>query len=358
MITKQVFITGCEGEIGFSLIEHLSHLPGYEIVAMDKKAHAAPGTSTNGAKSPVRYVCGDILDRELLESIFKETHFSAIFHLAGILSTGGERDPLLAHRVNVDGSVNLLELFREQSERARSAKSRGVFIFPSTIAAYGIPTPEEKYKVGAITEEQFLKPITIYGINKLYVEQLGGYFSDHFRLLDKGMSDLDFRCVRFPGLLSADTVPTGGTSDYGPQMLHAAAQGKPYSCFVKPESTLPFMAMPDAVRCLIELSEAPSEKLHRRVYNAGAFSISAEEIRQIALKAFPGAKLDYQIDPGRLAIVESWPTMTDDIRARTEWGWKAAYDRHTTFEHYLLPKIREHYRSQGTRTTSTDAATV
>jgi len=345
MATRTILITGASGEIGHSLSETLASRPDCEVVLLDMKVPQGSRTSISPTGVTQHWVDGDITDKAALDALFARFDFTDIIHLAAILSTGGERDPLKAHLVNVEGSLNLLERARQQSEARRPlGKKPTVFVFPSSIAAYGIGSPAQKYQSGATQEGQFLNPITMYGINKLYVEHLGRYYSTNFGSLagDRGM--IDFRSVRFPGLLSADTVPTGGTSDYGPEMIHAAAQGKPYNCFVSAKTALPFMAMPDAVHCLLSLMDAPAENLMQRVYNVTSFSITAEEIRTVTTKAFPAAKIEFVIDAKRHAIVESWPVDMNDAAARKDWGWAPRLNRDATFNEYLIPRIKTRYQ--------------
>jgi threonine 3-dehydrogenase len=156
---------------------------------------------------------------------------------------------------------------------------------------------------------------------------------------------LDFRAIRFPGLISAFTLPAGGTSDYGPEMLHAAAQGKPYSCFVREDSVIPFMAMPDAITALWELSQASPEQLTRDVYNITSFSLTASEFRDLVLQAFPAAQIDFKPDMKRQGIIDSWPAGLNDKAARRDWGWKPAYDVARAFNDYLIPNIKQRYQS-------------
>jgi hypothetical protein len=212
-------VTGANGEIGRSLIEALHRDGRYRIVTLD----------LSPLPEKYRPLCfetyaGNILDRYLLDQLAAHHEIEAVFHLAALLSTRGERDPELAHQINVEGTLHLLRMAQSLTLRLdRPVK----FIFPSSIAAYGIPTLEQKAKYGRIREDQGLEPITMYGVNKLYAEHLGRYFMRHYRMLAANSERsvrLDFRSVRFPGLISAETVPSGGTSDYGPEMLHAAAQ--------------------------------------------------------------------------------------------------------------------------------------
>jgi nucleoside-diphosphate-sugar epimerase len=185
----------------------------------------------------------------------------------------------------------------------------------------------------------------MYGCNKLYCELLGIYYSENFRQLaaDRPVM-LDFRCVRFPGLISALTVPSGGTSDYGPEMLHAAAKDEPYACFVSEEACIPFMAMPDAVTALLKLAIAPRQALHRRVYNVTSFSLTAAEFRDWVVRSFPNAQITYQPDLKRQGIVDSWPAGLNDNDARRDWGWQPEYDVQRAFEEYLVPNIRRRYQ--------------
>ena len=207
----------------------------------------------------------------------------------------------------------------------------------------------QKHAVGSIREEQWNVPITMYGCNKLYDEHLGRYFTHHFRQLGalSQAARLDFRALRFPGLISAETVPTGGTSDYGPEMLHAAAQGKPYACFVGPDARIPFMAMPDATSALVRILEAERESLTSTVYNIGGFSASAHEIAERVRRSFPDADISYAPDAVRARIVDSWPEAVDDSRARRDWGWKNAYDFDRAFDEYLMPGIMARYAKSG-----------
>ena len=263
---------------------------------------------------------GDILDRHLLDRLHAEFEIAVIFHLAALLSTRAEFVPETAHAVNVQGTLNLLSLAIEEGrERGQPVK----FLFPSSIAVYGLPDERTKRAAGKVTEEVWLAPVTIYGCAKLHCEHLGRYYARHYRqLAAMEPTRVDFRAIRFPGLLSAVTIPSGGTSDYAPEMLHAAAQGRPYACFVRPDTRIPFMAMPDAVAALLALMDAPALSLTTLVYNL-APSIptppsSADRVR----KAFPQARITFAPDARRQAIVDSWPEDVDDARARRDWRFR------------------------------------
>jgi len=332
-----VLVTGANGEIGRTLLQRLYTDGRYRVVTVDL------------TPLPEKYrgfcletYAGNIMDRYLLDQIAAHHEIEVVFHLAALLSTRGERDPELAHQVNVEGTLHLLRMAQNQSGRlGRPVR----FLFPSSIAVYGMASVEEKTKAGRVKEQSYNVPITMYGCNKLYCEHLGRYFTRHFRQLGAlaTAARLDFRSLRFPGLISAETVPTGGTSDFGPEMLHAAAQGQPYKSFVGPEAKIPFMAMPDAITALVHLLEADRTKLTESVYNVSAFSISAGEIAERVRAAFPGAEISFEPDAVRSKIVDSWPEDMDDSLARADWGWKPAYDADRAFDEYLVPTIRRRY---------------
>src|SRR5690349_5744298 len=294
-----VLITGAGGEIGHSLVTRLS--PGPKaIVTLD----VAPlDKALSGLIE--REFTGSITDTALLDRILAEFEVDLVFHLAALLSTRSEFTPVTAHHVNVEGTLNLLEFSQRQGE---SHGRPVVFVYPSSIAAYGLPDLATKARAGRVREDDFTHPRTMYGCNKLYCEQLGHYYARHYKQLSAdAIARVDFRCVRFPGLISALTVPSGGTSDYAPEMIHAAANGERYDCFVRPDTTIPFMAMPDGIDALLTLAAAPRERLSRTNYNLRAFNPSAAEIRDVVAAAFPGARIEFKVDVKRQGIVDSWP---------------------------------------------------
>jgi nucleoside-diphosphate-sugar epimerase len=289
------------------------------------------------------HVQGDILDRSLLSRLVAEYEIECIFHLAALLSTRSEFTPEQAHRVNVEGTLELLRLASEQSQwRGEPVQ----FIFPSSIAVYGLPTLEAKARYSRVREWEWTNPTTMYGCNKLYCELLGSYLSQHYKQLSAEKPVMiDFRSLRFPGLISAFTLPSGGTSDYAPEMVHAAAKGEPYRSFVAPEVQIPFMAMPDAIHALLRLAAAPKESLTRLVYNVTSFSLTAAEVRDLVLSAFPDARIEFAPDKKRQAIVDTWPADLDDTAARRDWKWEPEYDAERAFQEYLVPNIRKRYRT-------------
>ncbi|MGA9115387.1 MAG: NAD-dependent epimerase/dehydratase family protein [Bacteroidota bacterium] len=333
-----VLVTGANGEMGHGLIERLAADGTRNVIAMDIQPVDDSLRSWCTAA-----ITGDILEERLLERLQSEYEIHAIYHLAALLSTRAEFTPEAAHRVNVDGTLNLLKLAVEQS-RWHGQKVR--FMFPSSIAAYGLPDAAAKKRAGRVKESEWNYPATMYGINKLYCEHLGRYYERHYRQLaadGERHGGIDFRSIRFPGLISAVTVPSGGTSDYAPEMLHAAAQGKPYSCFVREDVRIPFMAMPDAIEALLKLETAPKEHLTRVSYNITSFSPSAGEIRTMVLGEFRNAEIRFHPDDKRQAIVDTWPEDLDDTAARRDWGWAPQYDLARAFGEYLIPSIRRRY---------------
>jgi nucleoside-diphosphate-sugar epimerase len=332
-----VLITGAGGEIGHGLIERLAAGGDRPIITLD----VAPlEPSLAGRVS--RAFTGSILDRALLERILAEFEVELVFHLAALLSTRSEFTPLTAHEVNVEGTLNLLEF----SQREAESHGRPVtFLYPSSIAAFGLPDLETKHRAGRVTEDEWTRPATMYGCNKLYSELLGDYYARHYKRLaaQPQSGRVDFRGVRFPGLISAATVPSGGTSDYAPEMIHAAAKGEPYACFVRPDTRIPFMAMPDGVEALLALARAPRASLSRTTYNLGAFNPSAAEVEALVRSAFPSARIEYTVDEKRQGIVDTWPEDVDDSAARRDWGFNPAYDLQKAFAEYLIPGIKQRY---------------
>lgn len=332
-----VLITGANGEIGHGLIHRLAADDGYDILALDIRKLDRKIEPMCAAA-----IVGDILDRRLLERLVSEFEIHAIFHLAALLSTRAEFTPETAHEVNVQGTLNLLKLAVEQS---RWHGQQVKFLFPSSIAAYGLPDLDAKHRAGKVAEQEWNMPTTMYGCNKLYCEHLGRYFAHHYRQLaaEPDPKGVDFRSIRFPGLISAFTQPSGGTSDFAPEMIHAAARGADYACFVRPDTRIPFMVMPSAIEALLTLMAAPAAALSSHVYNITSFNPSAGEIAERVHEAFPEAEIRFESDDRRQAIVDSWPEDVDDSLARKEWGFASQYDLGSALENYLLPNIRRLY---------------
>ena len=330
-----VLITGAGGEIGHGLVTRLAG-SGSVIITLDV-------TPLDPTLAPLvsREFTGSITDNSLLDRMLAEFEVDRVYHLAALLSTRAEFTPVTAHTVNVEGTLNLLEFAQRQGE---SHGRPVVFVYPSSIAAYGLPAGT-KSTVGAVREDEYTHPTTMYGCNKLYCEQLGRYYARHYKQLSADVARrVDFRSVRFPGLISAMTIPSGGTSDYAPEMIHAAVRGEHYDCFVRPDTTIPFMVMPDGVDALLAIAAAPRESLTRTEYNLRAFNPSAAQIRQVVLRACPDASIAFTVDEKRQAIIDTWPADVDDTAARSDWGFNPMYDFDRAFHEYLMPTIRRRYR--------------
>ena len=327
-----VLVTGAGGEIGHSLLDTFAELGNRRVIAAD--INVLPDDVQSKIEKGIQ---GDISDPAVVAQ-FEKYDFDEVYHLAALLSSSAERNPELAHHVNVNGTMGLLTMSRRIGLRTGKVVK---FLFPSTIAVYGLPSVAVKNSAGKLKEQEYLQPTTMYGINKLYCEQLGAYMSDRFGQLSTEplTRTIDFRALRFPGLISATTVPSGGTSDYAPEMIHAAAQGNAYACFVRADTRIPFMAMPDGIKALLDLASAPIEALTQRTYNIGAFAPTAEEIAARVVTAFPGTQITYAPHPKRQAIVDSWCADVDDSASRADWGWNPEYNIDRAFDEYLIPTI-------------------
>jgi threonine 3-dehydrogenase len=336
MRKKVTLITGVSGEVGLALVKSLAEAGNNDLLTLDIRPIPAEYSQYSD------HIQGDILDKALLNRLISEYEIVSIFHMAALLSTRAEFTPVAAHQVNVEGTLGLLQLASEQSEWRGDPV---MFIFPSSIAVYGMPDLETKTQYPRVREWEWNYPITMYGCNKLYCEMLGTYFSSNYHQLAADRPQmLDFRCVRFPGLISAFTIPSGGTSDYGPEMLHAAAKDEPYAAFVRPDTQIPFMAMPDAITALLLLSQAPKSALNRMIYNVTSYSLTAEQFHEQVANSFPGAKIEFKPDLKRQRIVDTWPADLNDNDARRDWGWEPAYNVERSFDEYLVPNIIQRYQ--------------
>jgi nucleoside-diphosphate-sugar epimerase len=298
---KKILITGATGQIGTELTPALRENHGNENVVAAGHKHA-PGKEIAEAGP---YCTLDVRDREALISIISEHHIDTIFHLASLLSAVAEDKPQLAWDINMNGLMNVLEAARRYN--------CAVF-FPSSIGAFGPLTPQEN-----TPQDTIQHPNTMYGITKVSGELLCDYYYHRYQV--------DTRGVRYPGLISAKTLPGGGTTDYAVHIFYAALKDKHYDCFLKPDIRLDMMYMPDAIKAAVQLMEADAARLqHRNGYNITAMSVAPAEITSEIRKHIPDFKINYEIDPVRQAIAESWPRHMDDSAARTEWGWQPEFD--------------------------------
>jgi len=330
MSRKQIIlITGANGEIGKNLIDYLSNVGSNNIVTLDLQ----PLEETSKI---YKHITGSILDHQIIDDINAEYEITVIYHLAAMLSTKSEYSPFNANQVNVNGTLNLIDLAIKQGVMSNSPIQ---FFFPSSIAVYGMDT----HNPNPIKEEEYLFPKTIYGMNKLYCEQLGVYFSNNYHRLTKDYSPglLDFRSIRFPGLISITTHPTGGTSDYIPEMLHSAAsRNQGYSCFVNKDTRLPFMIMPDAIDAIYKLMNVQKSYLKNQIYNISAFSPSVEEFHNKILNYFPNFSITYDVNDERQKMVDGWPSDVCCKRALYDWDWKPKYNLDNAFSEYFIPYLK------------------
>ena len=341
MREKITLITGANGEIGQELIKKISKNKKIKLVALDLHP-----IENNISDLLYEKIIGNILDNNLLEQIGSTYEITEIYHLAALLSTRSEFSPHMAHEVNVTGTLNMLSLAVEQ------AKSQGQlvkFFFPSSIAVYGLNNEQTKIKAGAIKETEYCNPTTMYGCNKLYCEKLGIYYSNHYHQLSEDFKNdlIDFRSIRFSGLISTLTEPQGGTSDYIPQMLHAAARREKYNCFVHKNTRMPFMIMPDAIDAIILLMNSDKNNIHSQIYHLSTFNPTPEEFYNLLRKYFPDFKISYDINIKRQEMVDSWPMDLNCQISNQEWDWSPGYNLNTAFSDYLIPEIKKQYNTKG-----------
>ncbi|MFN8298367.1 MAG: NAD-dependent epimerase/dehydratase family protein, partial [Chitinophagales bacterium] len=298
MNSDTVLVTGAGGQIGTELVLALRKL--YKnVIASDLK------DPSEVLKQGGEFVRLDVLSKNSLTEVVQRFKVNQIYHLAAILSATGEKNPELAWRINMKGLRNILDVSVENGIKK-------VF-FPSTIAVFGPTTPKVNTPQYTVME-----PNTIYGISK----QAGERWCDWY-FQKRG---LDVRSIRYPGLISYKTKAGGGTTDYAVDIFFEAVEHQTYKCFLKEDTTLPMMYMPDAIRGTIELMEAPAEKISvRSGYNFAGFSFSPAELAAEIKKTIPDFAISYEPD-FRQAIAESWPQSIDDSVARKDWGWKPEYD--------------------------------
>ena len=337
MIKSTILITGANGEMGHGLIKVLSKNSNKNIISLDINP------IDDSIKSYIsNSISGNILDNNIIEKINNQYEITEIYHLAALLSTKAEFSPQTAQDVNVSGTLNLLNLAIKQ---AKIQNKPIKFFFPSSIAVYGLNGIINKTSAGKINESQYCYPETMYGCNKLYCEHLGRYYSLYYNRLSKEYQSglIDFRAIRFPGLISALTIPTGGTTDYAPEMLHAAASNKSYTCFVKENTKLPFMLMNDAIDAIIQLMKINKNCLTQMVYNIGSFSVTALDFKNIICNDFKNIKINFNIDIKRQSMVDSWPENIDYSSAENDWKFLPKYNFEKSFLNYLIPTIRSQY---------------
>ena len=298
---KKILVTGSVGQIGSELALALRERYGAEnVVATGRKTKPSKQREESG---PFEFI--DVAKRDTLEWACDKYDVNAVVHMAAILSAVGEQNPMRCWDVNMNGTLNVLEVARER-EMAQ-------VLVPSSIAAFGPETPRDN-----TPQETVLKPRTMYGVTKVAGELVCDYYFHKY--------GLDVRGLRYPGIISAETPPGGGTTDYAVAIYYAAVKGEPYKCFVREDTILPMMYMPDCLKATLDLMEADLASLkHHSDFNVGSMSFSAGELAASIRKYVPDFTVTYEPD-FRQAIADSWPRSLDDSAAREEWGWAPAYD--------------------------------
>ncbi len=298
---KKILVIGAAGQIGSELTPSLREKYGDENVVLAYNRTPLPDDLAKAGP----YVQLDVRNTDKFKEICKEYNISIIINLAAILSAKGEQDPLKAWDTNINGLINTLEV-------ARELKLEKVFV-PSSIAVFGPTTPRVN-----TPQDTILQPTTMYGITKVSGELLGNYYFTKF--------GVDMRGIRYPGIISSVTLPGGGTTDYAVEIFYEAVKNKYYNCFLKSDTRLPMMFMPDCIKATIMLMEADGTKLkHHADFNVTAMSFTPEELAAEIRKYIPDFKIEYNPD-FRQAIADSWPQSIDDSCAREEWGWQPDYD--------------------------------
>lgn len=294
-------VTGSVGQIGSELTMVLRKKYGNDnVLATDCRTELNPELRDSG---PFELI--NVVKKKTIEEVVKKYNIDTIYHLSAILSAEGEKNPVLCWDVNMNGTYNILEVALEH-EMTR------IFI-PSSIAAFGPETPLDN-----TPQETILRPKTIYGVTKVAGELLSNYYVKRF--------GLDIRGCRYPGIISNETLPGGGTTDYAVTIYFEAVKNKKYTCYVKEDTRLPMMYMPDCLKAAADLMEADFSRLkHHSDFNVTAMSFSAGELAAEIKKYIPEFTCEYEPD-FRQEIADSWPNSIDDSAAREEWGWEPSYD--------------------------------
>ena len=312
----RILVTGADGQIGSELTPALRARYGQENVVATDIAEPCPALCDNG---PFEFL--DVTQKGAIAAVVDRYNIDTIYHMAAILSATGERKPQLAWNVNANGLYKILEVARER-------KLTRVF-YPSSIAAFGPDTPKD-----STPQKTVMRPTTMYGITKVTGELLGNYYFQRF--------GLDIRSVRYPGIISSETPPGGGTTDYAVEIFYEAIKHKRYTVFVREDTVLPMMYMPDCIRATIMLMETDlSELKHHADFNLAGLSFSAGELAAEIKKHIPDFVCEFRPD-FRQEIADSWPRTIDDSAAREEWGWEPEYDLATMVED-MLEKLGKKY---------------
>ncbi|OGD12655.1 MAG: UDP-glucose 4-epimerase [Candidatus Aminicenantes bacterium RBG_13_62_12] len=315
--TQKILVTGACGQIGTELVRVLRQRYGRDNVVATDIAEPSPGLKAAGPFDSL-----DVTRRADVAAAVDRRRIDTIYHMAAILSARGEQNPGLAWEVNINGTYNILEVGRE--------KGLTRVFCPSSIAVFGPETPKEQ-----TPQETILRPKTMYGLTKVAGELLGDYYVQKH--------GLDVRGCRYPGIISHETLPGGGTTDYAVAIFFEAVKHKRYTCFLGPETRLPMMYMPDCLKAMLDLMEADFGRLKRHCdFNLASMSFSAAELAAEIKKHIPEFVAEYRPD-FRQVIADSWPRTIDDSAAREEWGWKPDFDL-ASMTADMLRAIREKAR--------------
>lgn len=298
---RRILVTGSLGQIGSELVMYLRDKYGNaNVVASDVVKKDVPRVIESGPFETL-----DVLNATELAEVCKKHKVNTIIHLAALLSAVAEEKFNLAYNINMNGLHNVLEVARE---------NKFSLFVPSSIAAFGPSTPQDK-----TPQDTIQRPTSLYGVTKVAGELLCDYYNKRF--------SLDVRGVRFPGLISYEALPGGGTTDYAVHIYYEAVKKASYECFIKEGTSMDMMYMPDALDAIVNLMEADASKLkHRNAFNITAMSFTPEVIAAEITKHMPNFKMTYKVDPVRQGIADSWPNSLDDSAARAEWGWNPKYD--------------------------------
>jgi len=310
----RILVTGAVGQIGSELTMALRERYGAEnVVATGRRTEPGPKLRDSG---PFYFI--DVTQRGSMDVVIKKHDINTVYHMAAILSAVGEKKPMLCWDVNMNGTINVLQ--------AAMDFDMDKVIIPSSIAAFGPETPKEN-----TPQETVLKPRTMYGVTKVAGEILCDYYCRKF--------GVDVRGLRYPGIISAETLPGGGTTDYAVEIYYKAIEKGSYECFVGPDTRLPMMYMPDCIKATIDLAEADFDRLeHHSDFNVGSMSFTAAELAESIGKHIPGFECTYKPDY-RQEIADSWPSSIDDSAAREEWDWSPDWDLDSMTED-MLKKLR------------------
>jgi threonine 3-dehydrogenase len=296
MKQEHILVTGANGQIGSVLAEYLRGMYGEQkVLATDLRVPL---------KGDPHFEILDATNTAAVATVVKKYNITQIYHLAAILSAKGEENPMRTWEINMGSYFNILEA-------AREAKVKKVF-YPSSIAVFGASV-----RSGA-KQDSYLDPATVYGISKAAGENWSNYYFKKY--------GLDVRSLRYPGIISHQAMPGGGTTDYAVDIYHRAVNGEHFECYLNKDTTLPMIYMSDAIDATVRLMEAPADRLTvRTAYNLAGMSFSPAEITASIQKLIPGFQISYKPD-GRQAIAESWPERVDDSQARKDWGWRPVYN--------------------------------